>query len=125
MAVLTKTRPSRRLYLLGISMSIVTDSQIEMTFANIVDVEHAHAHGVFAGINKGLDKLDLTVDKLTDVSDRDIPQLVCVNLSGASVMEGHKSGAVSHCLDAASHVIPIHCVAHKLELAVLDAVQDV
>jgi hypothetical protein len=56
-------------------MSIMTDSHIEMTIANIVEVEHAHALGVFAGINKGL---DLTVDKLTDVSDRDTPQRLCM-----------------------------------------------
>ena len=51
-------------------------------------------------------------------------KLVGCNFDGANVMIGAKGGVSKKLEDKVSHPICIiHCVAHKLELAVLDAVK--
>ena len=70
----------------------------------------------------GLEKVGLTLANLSDVTSRK-PTIVCANFDGANVMQGLKSGTMKYLLDCAPWIFPMHCVAHKLELAALDAVK--
>lgn len=40
-------------------------------------------------------------------------------------MQGRKGGIVTHILQVIPEVNPIHCIVHKLELAVLDSVKTI
>ncbi|KAK3095892.1 hypothetical protein FSP39_020416 [Pinctada imbricata] len=71
-----------------------------------------------------LQKDDLRFEDLR-ADSTDAPTLVCANFDGASVMLGKKSGVIAHILNRVPEVIPIHCVAHKLELAILDSVKNI
>ena len=73
---------------------------------------------------KGLATMELTADKLQP-ADSSFPTLVCANFDGASVMMGSKSGVATRIQQSFPWVIPIHCVAHKLELGILDGVKAV
>ena len=86
-------------------------------FADIVALESADAVGFAKGIEKGLEAVDIDNELLKD-------QLVGYTFDGASVMMA-KSGAVTQQLQVkiGRPVIVTHCVAHRLELAVLDAVK--
>ena len=73
---------------------------------------------------KGLATMELTADKL-QLADSAFPTLVCANFDGASVMMGSKSGVATRIQQSFPWVIPIHCVAQKLELGILDRVKAV
>ena len=49
---------------------------------------------------------------------------VGVGADGASVMMGHKGGVAALLKVDIPHLIEIHCVAHRLQLSVLDAIRD-
>ena len=87
-------------------------------FADLVPVTSADAPGVTAAIQKGLQTLSIDETVLKK-------KLACCNFDGASVMMGKKSGVAKQLQDIAQHpVCIIHCVAHNLELAVLDAIKQ-
>lgn len=48
---------------------------------------------------------------------------MCANFDGASVMMGEINGVACRLKRRVPHIVILHCVAHKLELAVLDAVK--
>ena len=68
--------------------------------------------------------MELTADKLQP-ADSAFPTLVCANFDRASVMMGSKSGVATRIQQSFPWVIHIHCVAHKLELGILDGVKAV
>ena len=68
--------------------------------------------------------MELTADK-PQPADLSFPTLVCANFDGASVMMGSKSGVATCIQQSFPWTIPIHCVAHKLELGILDGVKAV
>ena len=73
-------------------------------FADLVPVTSPDAPGVTAAIPE---------------------KLACCNFDGASVMMGKKSGVAKQLQDIAQYPLCIiHCVAHNLELAVLDAIKQ-
>ena len=99
--------------------------QIQTKLGDIVDLEQGNAKGVKDGWLKGLDSLGITEQVLAE-------KLVAVNTDGASVNLGKKGGAVKLLLDDINellddnktcngYVTVVHCIAHKLELAVCDA----
>lgn len=53
------------------------------------------------------------------------PPLVCANFDGASVMQGRIGSAVAHILHELQEAIPMQCIAHKLELLILDSVKSI
>ena len=101
----------------------IKDGEVKTVFASIEELDHSNALGIKAGIDSCLTKLGLTFEGLCDVKN-DKPTLVCANFDGASVMQGLKSGTMKLILDQAPWVFPMHCVAHKLELAALDSVKQ-
>ena len=65
----------------------------------------------------GIDLDNMTESKL---------KLVCINLDGAVVNLGVKNGVTKKLNECTSNkVLVMHCVAHKLEFGVLDAVKNV
>lgn len=92
------------------------------TIASVEHLENSRADGVVDAIKRGLLKCDIDIDKLSDQKAK----LVCVNLDGAAVNLGAKNGVAKKLSDSVdNNVIVTHCVAHKLELGVLDAVKQV
>ena len=56
--------------------------------------------------SRGLDSMEIT------------KMLMCVGANGASVMQGHKGSLCKKIKnDLATYVIPIHCMAHQMNLA--------
>ena len=91
--------------------------------ANIVQPADGNAEGVFNAIKQALSDFGIDFDDL--VHNKDGPALVCCNFDGASVMMGNKGGVKALILKVIPAVIPMHCIAHKLELAVLDSVKHI
>lgn len=87
------------------------------SLASIEPLETPDSNGVFLAIKRGLTTIDIDLDNPDSSS-----ALVCVNMDGASVNMGAKNGVARKLSDCVSHpVIVTHCVAHRLELGVLDA----
>ncbi|KAJ8301583.1 hypothetical protein KUTeg_020570 [Tegillarca granosa] len=88
-------------------------------FVDIVPLSSANSDGVLKGIDTGLENIGLTREKVDS-------KIVGCNFDGASVMMGNKSGVSSKIKERLRRgIIMIHCVAHNLELAVLDAVKGI
>ena len=86
-------------------------------FSDLVSLQSADATGITDAITKGLEAVQVDESVLSE-------KLVGCNFDGANVMIGAKGGVSKKLEDKVSHPICIiHCVAHKLELAVLDAVK--
>nr|XP_006818603.1 PREDICTED: zinc finger protein 862-like [Saccoglossus kowalevskii] len=86
----------------------------------ITSVENATSQGVFDALTNGLSSVDLNLDNLNPDREKKT-SLISSNFDGASVNMGKKTGVVTKIKDVVSSSIGIHCVAHKLELAILDA----
>ncbi|XP_070550824.1 zinc finger protein 862-like [Ptychodera flava] len=87
---------------------------------SVVQVENAQSQGVFDALVTGLAEVDLNMQDLHPDSGK-TPSLVCANFDGASVNMGKKTGVVTKIKGIIPSVVGIHCVAHKLELSILDA----
>ena len=87
-------------------------------FADVVNVTSADAAGVTAAIKQGLQTLNIDENVMKK-------KIACCNFDGANVMMGNKSGVAKRLQDILQRpVCVIHCVAHNLELAVLDAIKS-
>ena len=92
------------------------------SIASIENLENATADGVVDAVKRGLMKCDIDIDNLSNQNSK----LVCMNLDGAAVNLGAKNGVAKKLSDSVDNkVVVTHCVAHKLELGVLDAVKQV
>ncbi|KAJ8318080.1 hypothetical protein KUTeg_003171 [Tegillarca granosa] len=92
-----------------------TDGLPKTQFVDIVPLSSANSDGVLKGIDTGLENIGLTREKVDS-------KIVGCNFDGVSVMMGNKSGVSSKIKERLGRgIIIIHCVAHNLELAVLDA----
>jgi len=85
-------------------------------YATIQRVEKSDANGVLASIVNGFE--DIGMNNWKD-------GLVAIGSDGASVMTGVRNGVIAKLRQDVSWLVGIHCVAHKLELAVLDGIKDV
>ena len=93
-------------------------SDSDTSIACIENLENASAVDVVDAIKRGLSKCD--IDNLSNQNSK----LVCKNLDGAAVNLGAKNGVAKKLSDSADNkVVVTHCVAHKFELGVLDAVK--
>ncbi|KAK7877196.1 hypothetical protein WMY93_032098 [Mugilogobius chulae] len=79
-----------------------------------VEVQHAHAKGVFDATKEAFQRLGLG-------SAREwLAKTVAMGADGAAVNLGHKGGVISLLQEeAGGHIIPFHCMPHRLELAML------
>ena len=85
-------------------------------YATIQGVEKSDANGVLASIVNGFE--DIGINNWKD-------GLVACGSDRASVMTGVRNGVIAKLRQDVPWLIGIHCVAHKLELAVLDGIKDV
>ena len=85
----------------------------------IVPLESANAAGIYSSIQKGLETVNLSFEKLQPTAPG--PSLACANFDGCNVMLGQRGGVISQIKEVIPTALGIHSVAHKLELAVLDA----
>jgi hypothetical protein len=100
----------------------LSDGEVKTRFISLEELKSSDAKGVKEGIDSGLSRFGIEFSDLTDTGNGK-PTLVCANFDGASVMQGLKTGTMSMILKDAPWVFPMHCVAHKLELAALDSVR--
>lgn len=90
----------------------------------IVPLPSGSAEGVYSAVVQALASVGLPMYKL-GLDAKDCPSLVCANFDGASVNFGCKSGVATRLKAVFPDIVAIHCIAHKLELAVLDASKTV
>jgi len=74
---------------------------------------------IYSSIQKGLETVNLSFEKLQPTAPG--PSLACANFDGCNVMLGQRGGVISQIKEVIPTALEIHCVAHKLERAVLDA----
>ena len=88
-------------------------------FVDLVPLKSGDAQGVTEAITQAVpEKYDLGQPELKQ-------KLVGCNFDGASVMMGSKTGVAKRISELVVHNIIIFCVAHNLELAVVDAIKNV
>lgn len=86
---------------------------------NLISLESATAEGIFNAIFNALNIVGLNEENIRH--DTPGPKLICGNFDGTSVNFGNKCGVFKRLKDEVPQAIGIHCIAHKLELAILDA----
>ena len=115
-------RFSQRLYRdlpLSVLLRNVRPDTFERHTASIENLENARADGVVAAIKRGVSKCGIDLDNITESKLK----LVCINFDGAVVNLGVKNGVTKKLSECISNKVLVrHCVAHKLEFGVLDAV---
>ena len=92
------------------------NGQPQTKMVKILEIKHAHAAGI-------LDAIDDAVAEVGISQEMWLSKVICANFDGASVMMGQTNGVAGQLKRRVPHIIVLHCVAHKLELAVLDAVK--
>ena len=97
-----------------VSVRYVHKGQPVTELAEIVPLESGKATGVYKAVKQGI----------TAVTGDDGPSLIGANFDGASVMMGENSGVKALLQKDYPVITVIHCVAHKLELSVLDAAKS-
>ncbi|XP_021365405.1 zinc finger protein 862-like [Mizuhopecten yessoensis] len=97
-----------------------TNGHPDTQFVSIVALQSAHAEGVLTGIDEALNSVGLSRELLDS-------KLVGCNFDGAAVMLGSKTGVATRMRErlVGRDIVVLHCVAHNLELGVLDAIKQV
>ena len=80
-----------------------------------MELKNADANGVIASINTGMVEFGLENWK---------SQTVAFGSDGASVYVGRLNGVVATLRVEIPWLLGVHCIAHRLELSVLDALKD-
>nr|XP_057918161.1 zinc finger protein 862 [Doryrhamphus excisus] len=93
----------------------ILDGEPVSQFLSIEEVNNGNAQGILQSIEGAFDRYNLM-----DWKDK----LVGFGSDGAAVMIGCRNGVAALLKADIPWLIPIHCVAHRLELAVLRAIQD-
>ena len=96
----------------------LSNGKPQTKMVKIVDVKHAHATGILNAIDEAVEEVGITQEIW-------LKKVVCANFDGASVMMGKINGVAGKLDRRIPYIVILHCVAHKLELAVLDAVKQV
>lgn len=95
----------------------VCEGEIREDLLGLVPLESGRAESYFTAVTGLLDNLGLDW--------RREKYMVSVGTDGASSMIGSKSGFVLRLKEEAPHLISIHCAAHRLQLAILDAANSI
>jgi len=86
--------------------------------ANLIALEGADANKTFGAVKQALQ--DVGIQELSNGK----PTLVGANFDGASINMGINHSVSSLLKDILPQIIVVHCVAHKLELGIMDSVKD-
>lgn len=85
-------------------------------FVNLHEVEHAHADDVFSAIDTAMVSAGIEDWK---------EKLVGVGSDGANINTGSNNSVATRMQsEGCEHVVIVHCVAHRLELAILGAIKE-
>ena len=87
-------------------------------YLDTIELDHKGAECIFSTLMKCVDMYGFTSSLLSE-------KLLCFASDGASVMLGSRSGVASRIQQVFLNVIVWHCMNHRLELAVGDAVNEV
>ena len=93
--------------------------------AALIELEHPHADGVYTALKDGLRRVISEQPEDTLRLCTHGANIVCRNFDGAAVMMGARNGVKAKLVRDYPCAVVIHCVAHKLELGILDAVKAV
>ena len=94
-------------------------------FIALVSPNSVDAAGILEAIKTALRSLKEPTNDCEEYLNSVYLKLINVNFDGASVMSGHVSGVQKCFKDLQPGLIYTHCVAHRLELAILDSVKSV
>ncbi|KAL4008878.1 hypothetical protein ACER0C_002730 [Sarotherodon galilaeus] len=84
-----------------------------------IEVEHAHAKGVYAASKKAFAALG-------DQCSNWLEKIIAMGADGAAVNLGSKGGVIALLQqEAGDHIVPFHCMPHRLELAMLSVQRDI
>ena len=83
----------------------------------LVSVESANATGIVKSIDDAFGNLRSSPEEVRK-------KIVSLATDGASVMVGRHAGVAAMLKQDVPHLVSIHCVAHRLGLAILDAIKD-
>ena len=97
-----------------IYVRLLQDGYPKDYFVGLVDLEHAHADGVFTAI-------DTAMNNHGSVHWKE--KVVGGGSDGASVNIGKNNSVATRLSDGRPYVLNVHCVAHRLELSVLNAIK--
>ncbi len=102
------------LYLRG---DVTRDSEIENIFLDLIELEEGTT-AIYKALKKSLLEAGLDDEYLKS-------HLICLTTDGASVMTGRESGLITRLKKDYTLLESIHCLAHRLELSVNDALKSV
>lgn len=115
-------------YLLCDGCTVKSTQEVEIVYVRYVDqgepkqvylslppVQYAHTQGIYEAVEHAF--IDHNIQDWKD-------KLVGIGCDGAAINIGKKNSVATRIKDGAEHVVTIHCVAHGLELAVLDSIKD-
>ena len=88
--------------------------KVVSSFLNLADLKTGKAEGVVKSIRGSFQNIGVSEDSFEE-------KLIGFAADGAAVNSGHKEGVISILKDSMPWVIYVWCVAHRLELAVKDA----
>ena len=107
----------------GVFVRFVKNGRPQTKFAGIDNPITVDAMGITNSILKTVKSLNNTKLNEEEYVDHVLNRLVNVNFDGAAVMSGHLTGVQARLKEMKEGLIYTHCVAHALELAVLDAIK--
>ena len=81
------------------------------------------AAGIMTAIQDSIDTLKLDENETEEFFIEFYKKLININFDGASFMSGNWSGVQERFKNIVAGLIYTHCVAHRLELAMLDALE--
>lgn len=96
----------------------VNGGEIQTKMVDCINLDAGNAEGVLKGIDKGLKSVGVDEDAQKE-------KLIACSFDGAAVNMGKDSGVAKRLTDrVGKHLIRVHCVAHNMELAILDVVHN-
>ncbi|XP_067668254.1 zinc finger protein 862-like [Haliotis asinina] len=90
----------------------VLNGKAENKLVEVIAIEHGHAEGVISATKSALSRVGISDETLTS-------RIVGFCADGANVNMGQRNGVVSLLRHDVPHLIDFHCMAHRLELALL------
>ena len=94
---------------------VIRAGEVKEFFCGLTDIEHAHAQGVFQAVDKAL------TDK---VGENWKAKLIGAGSDGARVNIGRNNSVATRMQEDREYVVIGHCVSHRLEIGVVDAIRD-
>ena len=91
------------------------DGEPQTRYLSLQPLQHAHAQGVYDAINNAF--------KHHGIEDWQ-NKVVGIGCDGANVNIGKKNSVASRILEVNGETVVVHCVAHRLELGILNAIKE-